>query len=117
MRARLLLAAAVVLQLVVLYAPRAPSTDQVPLVGPVVDKAVHLAVFALVAWAGRWARVRVGLLAALLLAHAVVSELLQHWVLPHRSGDPLDALADAAGVLVGLLLAARPGRRRGRLGA
>lgn len=110
MRDRLLLAAAVVLQLVVLYAPRAPSTDQVPLVGPFVDKAVHLAVFALVAWTGRRAGVRVRLLAALLLAHAVVSELLQHWVLPGRSGDPLDAVADAAGVLVGLLLAARRGR-------
>ncbi|MGQ7352628.1 VanZ family protein [Quadrisphaera oryzae] len=97
-------------QLVVLYAPRAPSTDQVPLVGPVLDKVVHLAVFALVAWTGRRAGVRVRLLVVVLLAHAVVSELLQHWVLPHRSGDPLDALADAAGVLVGLLLPARRGR-------
>jgi VanZ family protein len=111
-RPRLALAAAVALQLVVLYAPRAPSTEQVPLVGPVVDKVVHLAVFALVAWTGRRAGVRVRVLAVLLLGHAVVSELLQHWVLPHRSGDPLDALADATGVLVGLLLPAR----RGRLG-
>lgn len=110
MRARLLFAAAVLAQLVVLYAPRAPSTDQVPLVGPVLDKLVHLAVFALVAWTGRRAGVRVRLLVVVLLAHAVLSELLQHWVLPHRSGDPLDALADAAGVLVGLLLPARRGR-------
>ncbi|MGQ7297392.1 VanZ family protein [Quadrisphaera sp. KR29] len=110
MRARLLLAAAVLVQLGVLYAPRAPATDQLPLVGPVLDKAVHLAVFAAVAWAGRRAGVPVALLAGLLLAHAVVSELLQHWVLPARSGDPLDAVADAAGVLVGLLLAQRRGR-------
>ncbi len=106
--ARWLFAGAVVVQLVVLYAPRAPSTDGLP----GVDKLVHLAVFAAVAWTGRLAGVPRGRLAALLLAHAVVSELLQAAVLPHRSGDPLDAVADAAGVLLGLALAGRLGRWR-----
>jgi hypothetical protein len=44
---------------------------------------------------------------AVSLAHAVVSELVQHWVLPHRSGDPRDALADAIGVLLATLLVTR----------
>ncbi|PWJ56271.1 hypothetical protein SAMN06264364_101247 [Quadrisphaera granulorum] len=107
---RLAFAAAVLVQLVVLYAPRAPATDGIPLVGGVVDKAVHAAVFAAVAWTGRRAGLPALPLALVLLAHAVVSELLQHWVLPHRSGDPWDAVADATGVLVGLLIARRSGR-------
>ena len=101
---------AVLLQLVVLYAPRAPSTGGVP----GVDKAVHLAVFGLAAWTGLRAGVPGRLLLPLLLAHAVVSEVLQHLVLPDRSGDPLDAVADAAGVLLGAGLAVLAGRRASR---
>lgn len=40
---------------------------------------------------------------ALFLVHAVVSEIIQHVFLPNRSGDPLDVLADTAGVGVGVL--------------
>ena len=36
-----------------------------------------------------------------LVSNAVVSELVQHFVLPQRSGDPLDSLADLIGVAVG----------------
>ncbi|WP_206690390.1 hypothetical protein [Quadrisphaera sp. INWT6] len=100
-------AVAVLLQLVVLYAPRAPSTGGVP----GVDKAVHLAVFGLVAWTGLRAGAPGRLLLPLLLAHAVVSEVLQDLVLPDRSGDPLDAVADAVGVLLGAALAVLAGRR------
>ena len=39
----------------------------------------------------------------MLAAHAVVSELVQHWLLPHRSGDAADVLADLAGVALGVL--------------
>jgi VanZ family protein len=99
-RDRLLLALAVVVQLVVLYAPRAPSTGPVP----GVDKLVHATVFAAVAWAA----VRCGfarpLVAAVLAAHAVLSELVQAGLLPGRSGDPLDVVADVAGVVLVLLL-------------
>jgi len=108
--ARTAFALAVLLQLVVLYAPRAPSTGGVP----GVDKAVHLAVFGLAAWTGLRAGVPGRLLLPLLLAHAVVSEVLQHLVLPDRSGDPLDAVADAAGVLLGAGLAVLAGRRASR---
>jgi hypothetical protein len=97
---RWLLAAAVAVQLVVLYWPRPVDTGG----GVGIDKVVHAALFAVVALTGRRAGVPPAWLAGLLLAHAVLSELLQHLVLPNRSGDPWDALADAVGVLVGMLL-------------
>lgn len=40
---------------------------------------------------------------AVFLAHAVVSEIIQHVFYRTRSGDPLDTLADAAGIGLGLL--------------
>jgi VanZ family protein len=100
---RLVLAVAVVVHLVVLYAPRAPSTASTP----GLDKLVHAAVFGAVAWAAVRCGVRRPVVGGVLAAHAVVSEVLQHFVLPHRSGDPLDAVADVVGVGLGLLAAAR----------
>ena len=58
-------------------------------------------------------------MAGVFVAHAVVSELIQHRFYVHRAGDPLDVLADWAGILVGGLLVSRlgylgptrPGRR------
>jgi VanZ family protein len=100
-RERRLLAAAVLVQLVVLYAPRAPSTAGLP----GVDKVVHVAVFAAVAVTARRCRLPVLPVGLVLLAHAALSEVLQHAVLPGRSGDVLDVVADAAGVALGLLLA------------
>ncbi len=95
-------AAAVLVQLGVLYAPRAAD----PAPGLPLDKVVHVALFAAVAWTGLRAGVPRRPLVALLLAHAVVSEVVQGTLLPHRSGDVRDALADAVGVLVGVLVAA-----------
>jgi len=37
-------------------------------------------------------------------AHAVVSELIQHVWYRHRTGDPLDVLADWVGIAAGVLL-------------
>jgi hypothetical protein len=94
--ARAAFAAASVVQLAVLYWPRTIS----PTTGIALDKPVHAAIFGAVVWTGA----RIGLpllpLVGLSLLHAVVSELLQHAVLSGRSGDPLDALADAAGVMI-----------------
>lgn len=99
----LVLAAALVVQLVVLYVPRVPDVGAVAVPGG--DKIVHAAVFAAVTFAG----LRAGLSPAVVLAfgamHAVLSELLQHAVLPARSGDPLDVVADLAGVALGALAA------------
>ena len=107
--ARALLAAAVAVQLAVLYWPSPVDTGATLVPGA--DKVVHLLVFAAVALAGRLARVPLPLLAVLLVGHAVVSELVQHHMLSRRSGDPWDLAADVAGVLAGL---AAPLRRRAR---
>jgi hypothetical protein len=37
-------------------------------------------------------------------AHAIVSEVIQHLWYRHRTGDPLDVLADWAGIAIGVLL-------------
>lgn len=98
---------AVVVQLVVLYAPRSPGTGGIPML----DKLVHLVVFGAVAVTA----VRAGLpwrpVLAALLAHAVVSELLQDAVLPDRRGDAYDAVADSVGAVFGTLAGLRTGRR------
>ncbi len=107
---RQVFAITVVIQLVVLYWPHAPSP---PTTLPV-DKLVHLSVFAAVAWTGRRAGIPLRPLLAALLAHAVISELLQAWVIAGRDGDPRDVLADWSGTLLALALAAWSGRRAGR---
>ena len=98
-----MLAATIAVQLVVLYAPRAPGTGGLPW-----DKLVHALVFGAVLWAGLRCGIRTGPLVAVLVAHAVISEVLQATALPHRSGDPLDVIADVTGVLLALVLAKIP---------
>ena len=78
-----------------MVAPRRPSGFGVP------------TVLVLRAWPRRWA------LVGLLALHAPVSELVQHFLLPNRSGDPWDAVADLGGVVLGVTLAV-VGRRRRR---
>jgi hypothetical protein len=99
-RSRVLVAlarAAVVVQLAVLYWP------VVTIQGPVswTDKVVHLLVFAIPTYAvGRaLGSVRTAVVAFAL--HAPASELVQHFLLPGRSGDGWDALLDLAGVGLG----------------
>lgn len=102
-------ALSVVVQLVVLYVPRAPSTGGVP----GLDKAVHALVFGVVAFTALRAGSGVRWVVAALVAHAIVSEVLQATVLAHRDGDWRDALADCLGVGLGYVvhnsLGARPG--------
>jgi hypothetical protein len=43
------------------------------------------------------------LVAGAFAAHAVASELIQHWFYVDRTGDPRDALADWIGVAIGWL--------------
>ncbi|WP_035253761.1 VanZ family protein [Agrococcus lahaulensis] len=94
-----LFALALVAQLVVLYVPDPPSDIPAPAGS---DKLVHFAVFAAPALLGVLAGLRPLWLGAALAAHAVLSEVVQHLLLPGRSGDAWDALADLAGVAVGL---------------
>jgi len=101
-------AAALVLQFVVLYTPRAPAVglDGLPL-----DKLVHVVIFAL----PTYALVRVGLpvvaVVVLMVAQALGSEVLQHVALANRSGDVGDLLADLLGVGIALALLRRRSRR------
>jgi len=100
-RWRVALVLLLAVHVVVLYAP---DTGGAPTV-PGLDKVVHAATFGSVVLAG----LRSGLAARwwvpVMAAHAVVSELVQHWVLPHRSGDPADVVADLVGVGLGVLAA------------
>ncbi|MEN3123604.1 VanZ family protein [Janibacter terrae] len=111
---RVAFALVVLLQLVVLYAPQVPGP---PSPVPHGDKVVHAFVFGLPVLVAGLARRRRWPAAALLCAvHAPVSEVMQHAVLAHRSGDPWDVLADLVGVGLAAiavpLVIRRPRRRR-----
>ncbi|MCD5351854.1 VanZ family protein [Kineosporia mesophila] len=92
---RTVLVLTLVLHLIVLYAPRAPGTGGLP-----VDKVVHATIFGGLLWAAARANLRLRPVALALAGHAVASELLQHFVLPNRSGDPADVVADLVGVVI-----------------
>ncbi len=100
-------ALAILLQLVVLYAPSTPAGPAIP----GLDKIVHAGVFFLPGVIGLLAGVRMRWLALVLALHAVLSELVQHAWLPLRAGDPWDVLADLAGLGLGLLVGALLRRR------
>jgi VanZ family protein len=99
---------AVVAQLLVLYWP------VVTVEGPVswTDKVVHLLVFAVPTYAV--GRVLGSVRAAVLIfaVHAPVSELVQHYALPGRTGDVWDAVLDLLGVAVGAAALVVRGRAR-----
>jgi VanZ family protein len=98
---------ACLIQLYGLYAPRQAGSD----VGiPQTDKIAHLLIFAVVAYLGLRVGVPARWLLGVLAANAVISEIVQHYSLPHRSGDPLDVLADLLGIAVGAWLWFRGGR-------
>lgn len=89
------------IQLYALYIPQLPDTGGGI---PGLDKVGHAGIFALVMVTGVLAGVRPRLLAVLLAVHAVGSEILQHLLLPNRTGDVWDLLADGAGITMGWLL-------------
>jgi VanZ family protein len=100
---------AVVTQLLVLYWP------VVTVEGPVswTDKVVHLLVFAVPTYAVGRALGSVRTAVLVFAVHAPVSELVQHFALPGRSGDPWDAAVDLVGVAIAAaaLVVRRPARR------
>ena len=103
-------AVAVLVSLAVLFAP----ADDVPAAPPGLDKVVHLVLFAALAASGRWAGIRARVLAALLLVYAAVSEVVQGLTPLERSASVADWVADAVGVLAGLLAWAALERRSRR---
>jgi VanZ family protein len=74
--------------------------------GPVIwtDKVVHVLLFLAPTVAGLLAGLRPGWVVGLVALHAPVSELVQHFLLPNRSGDVWDAVADLSGVVLGVTL-------------
>ena len=107
--ARGALAVSVLVSLAVLFAP----ASDVPSSPPGVDKVVHLSLFLALALTARWAGVGRQVTAVSLLLYAAVSEVLQGTDLVGRDAELLDGVADAVGVLAGLLLWALSHRRRG----
>jgi hypothetical protein len=117
----------VVLQLWGLYRVAGPPQ---PAWFPFADKLQHAVGFALpvllilltVAVRGTfgWQRPSVrqtALVVGIFAAHAVVSEMIQHLWYRHRTGDPLDLIADWAGIGVGVLVLRLILLRRSREGA
>jgi VanZ family protein len=97
-------AVAAVVNVVAVYAPTDAGGGAL---FPFADKAAHLLLFAAVAFTGRRAGVAAGPLLAVLVAHALSSELVQGSLLARRSGDPWDVLADVVGAVIGSALGAR----------
>ena len=97
---RLIFAVAVAGQLAVLYWPQSVAA---PGAVPYLDKGVHALVFGMVAFTGIRAGLPGGPLAAVLVAHAGLSEVVQGSLLAQRAADPWDAVADLGGTALGLL--------------
>jgi VanZ family protein len=93
-------AVVVLISLAVLFTPG----PDVPAGPHGVDKLVHGGLFLALAVSGSWAGVRRGVLAGLLLLYAAASELIQAIPALQRDATLGDWLADAVGVLLGLLL-------------
>jgi VanZ family protein len=83
--------------MVALYAPDGPAGPQIS----GLDKVIHVLIFAAPALAALMVGIRARWALGILAVHAPVSELIQHLVLPHRSGDVLDVMADLTGVVLG----------------
>lgn len=94
-------AVACLLQVIAVYLPEQPHVGTGI---PHLDKLVHASIFALPTYLGLRAGRGAALPAVAVAAHAPVSELVQWRLLPHRSGDPWDLLADLVGVVIGLLV-------------
>ena len=97
-RALVVFVVVLVAHLASLYWPR------IGIEGPVTwtDKVVHVLLFLAPTVTGLLAGVRPAYLVGLLALHAPVSELVQHYLLPNRSGDVWDAVADLSGVVLGV---------------
>lgn len=92
-----------------LYWPSQPS----PSLGvPQADKIGHVLMFGAVAFTAVRAFGRARLVVAVLAVHALVSEGVQHVVLPDRAGDLFDVAADLIGTVVFAWLAWCLPRRR-----
>jgi len=88
---------ALTVQLIAVYAPDGPGGPKVT----GLDKVIHVFIFAAPALAALMVGIRARWALGILAVHAPISELIQHFVLPHRDGDVFDVMADLGGVLLG----------------
>lgn len=88
---------ALVAQLTALYWPVVPAGPSVP----GLDKLVHISIFAGPALAALMAGISAPWVFGILVMHAPLSELIQHFALAHRGGDVFDLMADLAGIALG----------------
>jgi hypothetical protein len=100
--------AALVLQLIIVYSPSGVGGPEIT----GLDKVVHVGIFAAPALAGLMAGISAPWVLGALALHAPVTELVQHFALPHRDGDVFDVLADLGGVTLGALAAVVWSRRQ-----
>ncbi|HRW17389.1 MAG TPA: VanZ family protein [Dermatophilaceae bacterium] len=98
---RLVVWTVVAVHLVALYWPRVEVPLDVPALS---DKVAHLLLFGVPVALAMAALRRPWPVVGLLAVHAPVSEWLQATLLPGRSGDWRDAVADLVGVAVGVLV-------------
>lgn len=111
----LIAAACCVLQLAGLYRPGGYGGGGPEIPG--LDKAAHVAMFALPVLFLLLAGLRRWWVVAVFALHAPVSEVIQHLWLPRRSGDGYDLVADAAGIALGVVAAALVTARKQRSAA
>jgi VanZ family protein len=95
---------------VVLYSPKGGGPQHFANV----DKVVHVVVFLVPVALALLAGFRRAVVVLVFAAQAVLSELVQALLLPHRTGDVLDVVADLTGVALGVLVAVAVGRLLGR---
>ena len=89
-------AVAILVSLVILFAP----PPDVPATPPGVDKLVHGALFAALALTGRWAGIARAVLVGSLVGYAALSEVVQGMI--GRDAAFGDLLGDVVGLLLGL---------------
>lgn len=96
LRWRLACGVALGVQLIAVYSPHGLGPGITGL-----DKVVHVSIFFAPALAVLMMGIRARWALGILALHAPVSELIQHFGLPQRSGDVFDVLADLSGVALG----------------
>jgi VanZ family protein len=82
---------------------------------PYSDKLAHLFLFGSVAYFGLRSGVPARYLLPVIAANAVISEIVQYYWLPFRSGDPFDSVADLCGLALGAWLGFRAIRTQPRV--
>jgi VanZ family protein len=97
-RPLLLAAIAFLAQCLALYLPRVPSSgSDLPL-----DKVAHVVMFAVVTGLAVWAGIPWKWVVAVMVMQAIISELVQGYLLAGRGSDPWDFVADLIGIALGL---------------